>query len=512
MGPSTSPSAAPSSNPTSTYPALACGTSVAGSTHDGYNRYGSRSAEKIYLMTLRGRAKVTLDSSKSGFSTTLRVFTDDMSKQLVAQCTPQDFSAPGCSYRPSGIRTGMISLILPPGRYTLLVEGLDGIQTGVFSVAMACETIEFAGDLTCGVAVEGSTAGAKTTLKQIRPDSNLPAPQHIWGFTLTHPTSVKIDACGARSAMLDTYMRLMSGDLKTTLAANDDGVGAPCDVGSRILVGVCDGEPLPAGSYVVVIEGWEGVGPYNLKLDCTATCTCNKAATTPDTPSGIKRYTSFEEPLRYRGATIKPYTDTNNTIYTHHLRNNPDENAVAYVAGRYSGAVELGFSVFCDGCNVKTPGAKMGVVGSKETCSGGGDLDVGSSSSYPKVAAPHGVQYFLFSDTDGPMTLKTDGVASLLLVRRQVSAWVYTADTGWEDADQVQARVGNTSKTLVILNGALEDAAYFMPGDEGHKLRKGIWVQQLKNVSALSGDIFFSLTYTSDSANEMLGLDLIAFT
>jgi hypothetical protein len=85
---------------------------------------------------------------------------------------------------------------------------------------------------------------------------------HIYSFNLTETSDVTIDLCGANTDF-DTYLllyNLSTGDCDSApLATNDDACGTQSSITQA---------SLPAGSYVVVIEGYSGAtGNYDLTID-----------------------------------------------------------------------------------------------------------------------------------------------------------------------------------------------------------------------------------------------------
>ena len=366
---------------------------MSGTTRGERNYRGSQAAERLYKFTLSSRASVTMDSTKSVIPTTLRVYSGgsphfmDPAKeplsQLHAACV--DHQGAGCDY--SGGKTrARLTTILGAGNYFILVESSAGTLTGSFTITLSCDKGSFAGSMKCGDRVTGSITGAKTVVTGTRKDGEPSTPQRIYDMHIDRPMSLKIDSCGSD---VDTYMRLMTVDLKTTLSECDD--CGDCDSSTVLSVGVCSGSKLLPGDYAIVLEGYDnedgpkGTKNFNLFLDCTSQCSCNKPASTSGFPKGLKAYTSFEEPPRRRGQAYKPYIDLERNA-SHYLAPHVNQNPVTYTSGTFNGAVELGFTVYCDHCNLRNngKGQMIGVVGSMETCSGANDFN--------KKVAPHGVQ------------------------------------------------------------------------------------------------------------------------
>ena len=105
--------------------------------------------------------------------------------------------------------------------------------------------------------------------------------EHYYSFTLTETSSVTVDGCDAD---FDIYLRIYNADLTQQLAERDDG---GCDAGvsstrSRII-----GYVLPAGTYNIIVEGYDSnQGSYTVGLTCalpTTTSGANPSTTTSGT-------------------------------------------------------------------------------------------------------------------------------------------------------------------------------------------------------------------------------------
>ena len=119
------------------------------------------------------------------------------------------------------------------------------------------------GDIMCGDLVTGSTTLATSQVGEV-------SGENLYTFSLDHAYSVHFDSCNSG---YDTFLRVMSEDLRTEYAQCDD--CGPCGIQSVLDVG------LAAGVYVLVIEGYDTEeGPYEVQMTCVnATEVAQVAAT-----------------------------------------------------------------------------------------------------------------------------------------------------------------------------------------------------------------------------------------
>eukprot|EP00038_Savillea_parva_P002661 m.116309 g.116309 ORF g.116309 m.116309 type:complete len:157 (+) comp10913_c0_seq1:202-672(+) len=101
--------------------------------------------------------------------------------------------------------------------------------------------VAFTGTIGCGITVSGNTSDTNAT-NVVGHAAN----EHIYGFNLTVPTTVTIDACDVD---FDGLIHIFTADLTVALGARDQGgCGTPTG-GARLTVA------LAAGEYAVVIKG-----------------------------------------------------------------------------------------------------------------------------------------------------------------------------------------------------------------------------------------------------------------
>ncbi|OEU09344.1 hypothetical protein FRACYDRAFT_248830 [Fragilariopsis cylindrus CCMP1102] len=148
LGPNSQPSAWPTASPTTTTSPTApteapvsvsicqdaldvdqgvlnCGTIITGDTSTSCNQLGNPSADHTYSFKVDFENLLTFDSCGSSYDTYLRIY-DFADNELAWN---DDGTNPNCDL------ASFIAITLPPGRYTLLVEGYEESSSGGYTIA-----------------------------------------------------------------------------------------------------------------------------------------------------------------------------------------------------------------------------------------------------------------------------------------------------------------------------------------------------------------------------------------
>ena len=248
---------------------IGCGQTVSGSTAADQqdSQHGSASPEHLFLFTLSETKTVQFDSCASTYDTWLRIYSQDLATEY-ASCD----DCGSC-----GIQT-VLSARLAPGTYTLVVEGFRDVA-GEYSVTMNCGT-GLHGAVQCGNAVTGDNQAGLSILGH-------GSAEHYYSFTAFVPGVYQFNSC---QSDFDTVLRIYDRDVTREIAACDDCAGS-CGVQA-----VLEAE-LPAGSYVLVVEGWTNrAGSYHVVMDCPL-------ATSPADTAPI-----FFSMFSYQSRRVRPAT------------------------------------------------------------------------------------------------------------------------------------------------------------------------------------------------------------
>ena len=260
--------------------AIDCGDTVSGDTRTGAHLRGQGSREHTYSFLVEGTATAfRFSACQSEFDTWLRVF--DSSGHEVVGCD----DCGGC-----GTRTMIETPLLPPGAYTLLIEGYQD-NAGPYVIVMSgvaesrsgppglCPGVthsptrapaptpptaeptyarpDVVGTIGCGDTVAGSTAGGSTQVGN-------PSPEATYTFVIADNedaarVAVGLDTC---QSDFDTYVIGFNADFSEMLfLADDDGGCGRQSNGTWV--------PGAAGTYHVVVEGLgSAAGSYTLVMRC----------------------------------------------------------------------------------------------------------------------------------------------------------------------------------------------------------------------------------------------------
>ncbi|MBC6995972.1 Kazal-type serine protease inhibitor domain-containing protein [Neolewinella lacunae] len=162
---------------------------------------------------------------------------------------------------------GIVLEDAPNGTYYIVVDAPFAGPGGNYRLELSCGYLDCSDrvPLTCGVTYNGTNAGGNDDVSAYScgPTLNVEnnGPEIVHTFTVTEPGLVTIDLTG------------LSADLELFLLSE-------CDRGSCLQFSQNPGlspeqivRYLPAGTYVVVVDGYNGaVSNYSLRVDCTASC------------------------------------------------------------------------------------------------------------------------------------------------------------------------------------------------------------------------------------------------
>lgn len=167
---------------------------------------------------------------------------------------------------------GIVIEDAPNGTYYIVVDQPAAGPGGVYNLELSCGYLDCGASvpLTCGVPYNGTNAGGTddVSVYTCGPTLNVEnnGPEVVHTFTVVDPGQVSVRLSGL-SANLELFL-LDACDRGRCVAFSQN----PGTNDELILRNV------PPGTYYVVVDGFNGaVSPYNLTVDCTASCTLNAA-------------------------------------------------------------------------------------------------------------------------------------------------------------------------------------------------------------------------------------------
>jgi hypothetical protein len=221
---------------------ISCEQTVTGVTSNSPNLVGNPAGDyTLSFVLVAGTWTVEFDACNSQFDTVLRIMSPDLGTEIQ--------SCDDCG--PCGTQTILDTIIgctEPLCEYTLVVEGYEN-DSGPFAVTMHCGIAS---------AVEGAITCGNTVTGQIEAQDGTGAKPYFYTFQTIVDSAVQFDSCASD---FDTFLRIYSNDMMNELHSCDD--CGPC--GTRT---VLDAQ-LPAGNYVLVIEGYQqSAGDYSVTMNC----------------------------------------------------------------------------------------------------------------------------------------------------------------------------------------------------------------------------------------------------
>ena len=266
---------------------IACGQMVNDTTDWATSMIGNDAGEHVYSFVVSGEESqvVTFDSCRSTFDTFMHIFD-------TTTMAPIAFSDDDCG------RGAILTAMLGPGTYFLVVEG-HGSFTGYYEVAMGCQTRSevSVGRLVCGATQGGDTRDGQNLFDDGASTMNgHPAREHLYEFSLPANATVVVESC---DSAFDVHLRVVDANRPTitypSCESNDMNTTGRSCVAGDVYLPICAAAPqfqtqfsnhrsviqadLPAGDFLVVVEGDFIEGLYSVTLSCPLEITdpCERA-------------------------------------------------------------------------------------------------------------------------------------------------------------------------------------------------------------------------------------------
>eukprot|EP00041_Stephanoeca_diplocostata_P008019 m.115179 g.115179 ORF g.115179 m.115179 type:complete len:567 (+) comp17137_c0_seq10:1-1701(+) len=262
-----------------------CGGNYTGDTSEGVDGILDVSPEEVWIVTVvDNRTEYVFDTCGSDFDTIVHVLNTSAEENYNIETSVEYSTCDDCG--PCGL-SAVVTIVLDPGTYFVVVEGFDDEEIGHYSLGVRCSAPRplpeptLGGDLACDADVTGDTTDANNTLGDAAPD--------VWfAFTAPDSGSYTFRTCGSNfDTTIAVYDRtVLSGTVPS--ASNARATLGPmvteCDD-----CGECDeNEILHAillpGTYWIVVDGFNSEsGRFRLQVVCSTSSAPTVAPTT--TPS-----------------------------------------------------------------------------------------------------------------------------------------------------------------------------------------------------------------------------------
>jgi hypothetical protein len=234
--------------------AIACDDVLTGSTVGADNVFGNAAGDAVFVFTLAGETDVTLSLCNSDFDTLIRVLDGDPCTTTPAELAYNDDFC--------GLQSEL-TVFLTAGTYYTLVEGYSSSE-GNYELAMTCAGAVDPCDTWTEMDVTlpyhglGDNTGAQDIYGSVAGDVG-------YKFTIGVDSYVELATCFDGTLIdTDSHWFMDGGPCDGTYLGYNDGESA-CGWATHVIFD-CD-NPLPAGTYVVLITGYSNYeGAFELDL------------------------------------------------------------------------------------------------------------------------------------------------------------------------------------------------------------------------------------------------------
>ena len=260
---------------------ISCGQMVNDTTEWAVSMLGNDAGEHVYSFVVDTTRVVTFDSCGSTFDTVLRILDN-------ATMTSIAFSDDDCN------DGAIVTALLGPGVYFLLVEGY-GVYTGYYEVVMSCQLDGYTEEpMVCGSTFHGDTrTGANVFDEGASYRTGHPSREHLLPFSLPVNATVTFQSC---RSYFDVNLRVVDAVNPQLQYDTCESVDPGCTAG-ELYMPACSatgefltsnvGHPhrsavaadLPAGDFLLVVEGNMIEGVYSVTMSCPLELTdpCERA-------------------------------------------------------------------------------------------------------------------------------------------------------------------------------------------------------------------------------------------